>query len=88
MPSVFASLQNNSEKKHSGHTPLTRTFNTSIFSMQLIDCNAVLRKKGKTGEYSEFVLSKCFGGRYSGVESIPYGVRVYVNPSINVALFG
>ena len=56
--------------------------------MQLIDCDAVLRKKDKTREYSEFVLSKCFGGRYSGVESIPYGVRVYVNPSINVALYG
>lgn len=61
---------------------------SSMFSMQLVDCDGVLRKKDKTGEYLEFAPSKCFGGRYDGVESIPYGVRIYVNPSINVALFG
>ncbi len=60
-----------------------------IFSMQLIDCSAVKRVYEKAGEYLEFAPSKCFGTtRYDGESSIPYGVRVFVNPSIHVALFG
>lgn len=61
---------------------------SNIFAMQLIDCQGILRKRDTTGEYLEFAPSKCFGSRYDGEQSIPYGVRVYVNPSINVSLYG
>ena len=59
-----------------------------LFSMRIVDCPAVVRKLDSTGEYLEFAASKCFGSRYDGTQSIPYGVRVYVKPSISVSLFG
>ncbi|MEJ2612702.1 MAG: Ypar14, super integron cassette [Candidatus Thiodiazotropha sp.] len=59
----------------------------NIFAMQLIDCQGILRTLDNTGEYLEFAPSKCFGTRYDGEQSIPYGVRVYVNPSINLSLY-
>ena len=62
--------------------------NLSVFNMRLIDCNGVLRKKDSTGEYLQFAPSKCFGNRYDGESRIPFGVRVSVNPSINVSLYG
>lgn len=62
--------------------------NLSVFNMKLIDCNGVLRKKDSTGEYLQFAPSKCFGNRYDGESRIPFGVRVSVNPSINISLYG
>lgn len=59
-----------------------------IFYMQLLDCPGLARKLDSTGEYLEFAASRCFGTRYDGEQSIPYGVRVYIKPTINVALFG
>ena len=59
----------------------------SIFSMQLTDCSGVLRKNDTTGEYLEFAPAKCFESRYDGVSSIPYGVRIYASPSINISMF-
>ena len=64
------------------------TNGSSIFTMQIMDCDGVLRKIDKTGEYLEFAPAKCFGGRYDGVTSIPYGVRVSVHPDIQVSLYG
>ncbi|WP_029215794.1 hypothetical protein [Pseudoalteromonas maricaloris] len=61
--------------------------NLSVFNMRLIDCNGVLRKKDSTGEYLQFAPSQCFGNRYDGESTIPFGVRVSVNPSINVSLY-
>lgn len=62
--------------------------NSNIFRMQLIDCNGVLRKKDNTGEYLQFAPSNCFGSRYDAETTIPFGVRVSVNPSIKVSLYG
>lgn len=61
---------------------------STLFSMQLIDCKGVIRKQDSTGEYLEFAPAKCFGSRYDGISSIPYGVRVSVNPNINISLYG
>ncbi|MFL1454308.1 Ypar14, superfamily integron cassette [Marinobacter sp. GN3S48] len=59
-----------------------------IFSMRMIDCPGIARKLDATGEYLEFAASRCFGSRYDGDQTIPYGVRIYIKPTINVALFG
>ncbi|WP_119395990.1 Ypar14, super integron cassette [Salinibius halmophilus] len=61
---------------------------SSLFSMQLIDCQGVRRTFDKTGEFLEFAPSKYFGSRYDGEQSIPFGVRVRVKPNINVVLYG
>ncbi|MCL6414072.1 hypothetical protein MIB92_00280 [Aestuariirhabdus sp. Z084] len=58
-----------------------------MFSMQLLDCSGVRWKNDPAGEYLEFAPAKCFGSRYDGESPIPYGVRVYVKPTINVSLF-
>lgn len=58
-----------------------------IFTMQITDCSGVLRTNDSKGEYLDFAPAKCFEGRYDGESSIPYGVRVKVNPTINVSLF-
>lgn len=58
-----------------------------IFRMQLYDCAGILRKIDKTGEYLDFAPSNCFFSNYIGESSIPYGVRIYVNPSISLSLF-
>lgn len=62
--------------------------NLSVFNMKIIDCNGVLRRKDSSGDYLQFAPSKCFGNRYDGESTIPFGVRVSVNPSINVSLYG
>lgn len=57
-----------------------------VFFMRLIDCECVKRVKGCSGEYLKFASSKCFGSRYDEVQTINYGVKVSINPSINVSL--
>ncbi len=59
----------------------------SIYSMKIIDCPGAIRKVDTTGEYLEFAESKCFGSRYDGNSSIPFGVRIYIKPSISISLF-
>ncbi|MER2494900.1 Ypar14, superfamily integron cassette [Vibrio neptunius] len=61
---------------------------STLFSMGLIDCEGVIRRMDSTGEYLEFAPAKSFGSRYDGISPIPYGVRVSVNPNINIALYG
>ncbi|KZN41517.1 hypothetical protein [Pseudoalteromonas luteoviolacea] len=61
--------------------------NATIFSMSILDCDGVLRKKDTTGEYLQFAPAKCFSHRYDGETTIPYGVRVMVNPSISIELY-
>ena len=56
--------------------------------MRVTDCPGIARRLDSTGEYLEFAASKCFGSRYDGEQPMPYGVRVYIKPMINVALFG
>ncbi|CCN71509.1 hypothetical protein [Vibrio nigripulchritudo] len=68
---------------------LINTNNSSnLFSMQLMNCEGVRRVVDKTGEYLEFAPAKCFGTRYDGEESIPFGVRVRAKPSISLSLYG
>lgn len=59
-----------------------------IFHMQLCDCSGVLRTLDSSGEYLDFAPAKCFGSRYDGISSIPFGVRVRIKPTINVSLYG
>jgi hypothetical protein len=62
---------------------------SSLFSMQLFDCAGVNRKYERSQEYLEFAPANCFGiSRYDGESSIPYGIRAYIKPSINVILYG
>ena len=61
---------------------------STLFSMRLIDCEGVIRRLDSTGEYLEFAPAKSFGCRYDGTSVIPYGVRVSVNPNINISLYG
>ncbi len=58
-----------------------------VFKMKLIGCNGVRYLNEATGESLEFAPSKCFGTRYDGESAIPYGVRVTVNPSIQISIF-
>ncbi|MBB3170027.1 Ypar14, super integron cassette [Simiduia aestuariiviva] len=62
--------------------------NHSLFTMQLIDCEGVHRTFENDNEYLDFAPSKCFGSRYDGEQSIPFGIRVRVNPSINISVYG
>ncbi|NRB81922.1 MAG: Ypar14, super integron cassette [Saccharospirillaceae bacterium] len=62
--------------------------NESIFNMQVFDCKGIVRVNDTTGEHLEFAPAKCIEGGYDGISSIPFGVRVKVNPTIKVSLFG
>ncbi len=55
--------------------------------MKIIDCFGAIRKVHVTGKYLKFAESKSFGPRYNGNSSIPFGVRIYINPSIGITLF-
>ncbi len=58
-----------------------------IFSMTLKDCAGIKYTKEEKSEFLEFAHSKCFESRYDGEAAIPFGVRVRVNPSIQVSVF-
>ncbi|MEW6174892.1 MAG: Ypar14, superfamily integron cassette [Pseudomonadota bacterium] len=60
---------------------------SSVFSMKLLECSGVRYVKERSFEYLEFAPAKCFGSRYDGESLIPYGVRVYANPSIRIELY-
>ena len=55
--------------------------------MKLLECSGVRYVKERSFEYLEFAPAKCFGSRYGGESLIPYGVRVYANPSIRIELY-
>jgi hypothetical protein len=59
-----------------------------IFQMRLLDCPGARFVKAKDNrEYLEFAPAQSFAGRYDGVEAIPFGIRLAVNPHINIELF-
>ena len=58
-----------------------------VFSMKLRECQGARYINDKRGEYLEFAPSKCFGTRYDGYDVIPYGVRLYVKPSISIEMY-
>jgi len=58
-----------------------------VVECRLGDCDACRRVADKRGEFLEFAAGRLFGGRYDGESVIPYGVRVRVNPSIQVEFF-
>ena len=59
-----------------------------IFRMRLLDCPGARFVATKDGsEYLEFAPSRSFGNRYDGLEPIPFGARVAVNPHISIELF-
>ncbi len=62
--------------------------NRGLFVMQLFDCQGIHRTFENDSEHLDFAPSKCFGSRYDGEQSIPFGIRVRVNPSINVSVYG
>ena len=58
-----------------------------VFSLRLIDCQAVRYVTDRDGECLEFAPAKCFGGRFDDLVSIPYGFRLAVTPSIQIVPF-
>ena len=58
-----------------------------VFSVRLVDCEAVRHVTERTGEYLEFAPAKCFGGRYDDSVTMPFGFRLAVKPSIQISLF-
>ena|GEM_PF-4863513 len=59
-----------------------------VFRMKLLDCLGAKYVSTKEGhEYLEFAPAKGFGGRYDGESPIPMGVRLAVNPHIQVEVF-
>lgn len=56
-----------------------------VFDMKLRECQSARYINDKRGEYLEFAPSKCFATRYDDV--IPYGVRLYVKPSISIEMY-
>jgi len=58
-----------------------------VFFMKLIACPGIRYVKHNSNEYLEFAHAKCFGSRYDGESVIPFGVRLWANPSIRVELF-
>lgn len=57
---------------------------TSIFKMNLFDCDGVKRQIDEFGEYLQFAPAQCFRGRYDGELSVPYGVRLSIHPHISI----
>ena len=58
-----------------------------IFSMKLINCPGVRYVKDKKGEHLEFAHSQAFASRYDGESTVPFGVRLGVNPTISIELY-
>ncbi|MCF6441877.1 Ypar14, super integron cassette [Pseudoalteromonas luteoviolacea] len=65
----------------------TELLDKSVFSMHIMDCPSIVRKLDSTGEYLEFAAPNIVESHHGEPESIRYGARVYVTPSINVPLF-
>ena len=62
-----------------------------IFHVTLKECagaRVIKYTKGDLqGEFIEFAPAKTFGSRYDGQQTIPYGVRIRVDPHIQIELF-
>ena len=54
---------------------------------RLVDCDACRRVADKRGDSLEFAPGRLFGGRYDADEVISFGVRVQINPSVQVRFF-
>jgi len=63
------------------------TIELPLFEMKLIDCPGIKYNKVKSSEYLEFSHAKSFGSRHDGESGVKYGVRVNINPSIQISLF-
>lgn len=59
-----------------------------LFYMEVIDCPAIKRTFEKGNEWLDIAPAKCFGSRYDGESTIPYGVRISIKPNIKVQLYG
>lgn len=60
---------------------------SAVFEMKLIACSGARYVNDDQGEYLEIAPANVFGNRYDGYSPIPYGVRVWVKPSISMRLF-
>ncbi|MFZ5896006.1 MAG: Ypar14, superfamily integron cassette [Myxococcota bacterium] len=58
-----------------------------IIDARIVDCDAARWVNDQRGNYLEFAAGQLFGGRYDGESTIPYGVRVSINPSIAIHFF-
>lgn len=63
----------------------------AVFHMKLKECagaRVIKYSNGDlSGEYIEFAPAKTFSSRYDGQQTIPYGVRLKVDPYIQLELF-
>ncbi len=59
-----------------------------LFSMQVMDCPAIKRTLENGNEWLDIAPAKCFGSRYDGETTIPYGARISIKPNINIKLYG
>jgi hypothetical protein len=63
---------------------------TPVLDLNLLGCMGARYIDDQRGKYLEFAPARCFGDwcdRYDGRSPIPYGVRVAVNPHIQITLF-
>lgn len=58
-----------------------------VFDVTLLDCSGIRYVRDKLGERLEFAPSKCFGTRYDGLSTLPFGISVSVKPSIQLRMF-
>lgn len=57
-----------------------------VLRLRLVECLGARRVKDNRGEFLEIADAQSFGGRYQAEAAVPFGMRVWVNPSIQIEL--
>ncbi|MFC1743515.1 Ypar14, superfamily integron cassette [Candidatus Riflebacteria bacterium] len=60
---------------------------STIFQIKITDCQMIKLIKSRDGEYLEIAPGKVFGNRYDEDFTIPYGIRLKLNPHICISMF-
>ena len=59
----------------------------SIIDVEIRDCSGARVVNNERGNYIEFAAGNLFSKKYDGASVIPYGLRLYVRPSIRAEFF-